>query len=449
MFIKKHPVWDAFFIFATMRKRIILEQENITNLKRKLVSWSKKQDVFIFLDSNDFNHSRNSHDYDFIAAFGVVDDFRATAQDAFDQLEAFFFQKKDWLFGHLTYDLKNGLEELSSTHADYLDFPGIYFFQPQFVIFSKKQQVEIQFPDDLTSNDARTIIEEIQDTPVIEFSEVKDDVHMNARFDRHSYLETVKRLKQHIKRGDIYEVNFCQEFFSESKIDPYFTFDQLNQLSPAPFASFYRLGDKYLMSSSPERFLKKSGDKVISQPIKGTVPRGESSEEDEKLKDRLARDVKERTENVMIVDLVRNDLSRTARTNSVTVDELFGIYSFEHVHQMISTVSAEIEEKNTIACLKHAFPMGSMTGAPKIRAMELIEQYERSKRGLYSGSVGYFTPEGDFDFNVIIRSILYNATNNFVSYSVGGAITYLCDAEAEYDECLVKAKAMNQVLNQS
>jgi len=194
--------------------------------------------------------------------------------------------------------------------------------------------------------------------------------------------------------------------------------------------------------------MKKTGNTIISQPIKGTIKRSVNTQEDEKLKEKLFNDPKERAENVMIVDLVRNDLSRTAKKQSVKVEELYGIYSFKHVHQMISTIKSEIEpETDIVEVIKNAFPMGSMTGAPKVRAMQLIEKFERTKRGLYSGAFGYFSPENDFDFNVVIRSLLYNETKKYVSFTVGGAITSLANAKDEYNECLVKATALINVLN--
>ena len=169
--------------------------------------------------------------------------------------------------------------------------------------------------------------------------------------------------------------------------------------------------------------------------------------EDQKLKQKLATDIKERSENVMIVDLVRNDLAKTAIKGSVEVEELCKVYTFDQVHQMISTVISQVSDQvHPVDILKTTFPMGSMTGAPKISAMKIIETLEETKRGLYSGAVGYFTPEGDFDFNVVIRSILYNSSKKYVSYSVGGAITAKSDPLSEYEECLVKAKAMRQVL---
>ena len=270
---------------------------------------------------------------------------------------------------------------------------------------------------------------------------------IDCRVLKEEYIRTVNKLKQHIQRGDVYEINYCMEFFSEEiGIDPVGVFMKLNESSQTPFSAFYRMEDKFLLCTSPERFLKKSERKIISQPIKGTAKRGGTVPEDAEIKKNLSQNEKEKSENVMIVDLVRNDLSKTC--TNVSVDELFGVYTFKQWHQMISTVSGEIKDNiHFTDVIKNAFPMGSMTGAPKVRAMELIERYEKTKRGLYSGSVGYISPSGDFDFNVVIRSILYNSSSKYLSFQVGSAITANAVAENEYEECLLKAKGMFEALS--
>jgi para-aminobenzoate synthetase component 1 len=246
-------------------------------------------------------------------------------------------------------------------------------------------------------------------------------------------------------------MNYCCEFYTEhSRIEPLAVFNKLNAKAKAPFSSFFKLNDKYLLCSSPERFLKKIDGKIISQPIKGTIRKGATDEENERLREQLLSSEKERAENVMIVDLVRNDLAKHAQPGTIKVEELFGIYEFPTVHQMISTVVAELQENvHQVDVIRDAFPMGSMTGAPKVEVMKNIEAYEDQKRGLYSGSVGYFTADGDFDLNVVIRSIFYNAAKEYVSIQVGSAITYDADPAAEYDELLLKAKGMLDALNAS
>jgi len=252
----------------------------------------------------------------------------------------------------------------------------------------------------------------------------------------------------HINRGDIYVTNFCQEFFAEDAIiDPVNVFLQLSQISPNPFASFFKWKDNYILGASPERFLAKRGDKLISQPIKGTAKRGKTEAEDEAIKQELRNHTKELQENVMIVDLVRNDLTRSAKPGTVKTEALFEIHSFNQLHQMISTIVCNLrEDVSPVEALKNTFPMGSMTGAPKISAMQLMEQNERSRRGVYSGAIGYFSPDNDFDFNVVIRSLLYNAAEKYISFHAGSAITFHADPGKEYDECLLKAKAIMAVL---
>lgn len=357
-----------------------------------------------------------------------------------------------WLIGYLGYDVKNQIEDLNSRHTDRLGFPEIFFYEPEFLLDFTDTGVTIygdhadalyeqinqfRLPAALTP-DARTLEARMPAAPVT----------IQSRVSQETYLTTVKQIQQHILAGDVYELNYCQEFFAESvKLDPLTTYLVLNERSPMPFSVFMKRHNNYLMCASPERFLRKTGDQLLSQPIKGTIRRGQSPQEDEQLRQALLSSEKERAENLMIVDLVRNDLARSARTGSVRVDELFGIYTFRQVHQMISTVSATLRPDQTFAdALRHAFPMGSMTGAPKIRAMELIDQYEASRRGLYSGAAGFITPTGDFDFNVVIRSLLYNADSQVASFSVGSAITYDADPEQEYQECLLKAKAIREVL---
>ena len=261
------------------------------------------------------------------------------------------------------------------------------------------------------------------------------------------YLDTIAKLRKHIADGDCYEINYCCEGYSEHvDIEPLQVFNALNTLSPAPFAAYYRRDDKYMMCASPERYLRKAGPKILSQPIKGTARRGENHEQDEAIKERLRKDIKERAENVMITDLVRNDLARSCETGSINVDELFGIYTFPQVHQMISTVSGTLRAQVPFTdAIRYSFPMGSMTGAPKYKVMQLIEKYEQGRRELFSGTVGYISSAGDFDFNVIIRSLFYNEDTKYLSYQTGGAITYDSVAEKEWEEMRLKAWALERI----
>jgi para-aminobenzoate synthetase component 1 len=327
------------------------------------------------------------------------------------------------LFSVLGYNLKNDFEKLFTSQTDNIGFENKLFIKPE------------------THEEFNPLLFSIK--------EKNKKIKIKARTSKTQYIENVNALKKHIKRGDIYEVNYCIEFFAEDVvINPIEVFCKLYKNTKAPFSCFVKCNNSYLLCASPERYLKKENNKLISQPIKGTIKRGENSAEDSILKNILLHNIKEQTENAMIVDLVRNDLSRIAKKASVNVEELFGIYTFETLHQMISTISCEIKENtNFNDILKATFPMGSMTGAPKIRAMQLIDEYENINRGLYSGSVGYILPNGNFDFNVVIRSIQYNEATRYLSIMVGSAITDMCNAEEEYNECLLKAQAMINTLN--
>ncbi|GAA4397009.1 anthranilate synthase component I family protein [Nibrella viscosa] len=363
----------------------------------------------------------------------------------FDDLQTLYQAHREqpgWLIGYLSYDLKNQLEAVSSRHHDTVGFPPIFFYEPQYLLDFTEAGVYIY------GDDADQLYQQISQFPIPAAGRPPKPVTIRNRVAPETYLATVKQIQEHIVAGDVYELNYCQEFFAEAvHLDPTAIYLALNERSPMPFSVFMKLHDKYLLCASPERFLRKTGDLLVSQPIKGTIRRGKSTEVDEQLRQALRHNEKEQAENLMIVDLVRNDLARSARTGTVRVDELFGIYTFRQVHQMISTVSARLHPDLTFAdAIRHAFPMGSMTGAPKIRAMELIDQYEASRRGLYSGAVGYISPEGDFDFNVVIRSLLYNAGSRYASFSVGSAITYDADPEQEYQECQLKAQALREVL---
>jgi para-aminobenzoate synthetase component 1 len=415
------------------------------NFKQQVLQWSQQFDDVVWLDSN--NHNDSYSNYDAVLAIDAFTAIKTDYFDAFERLKEYHTTTNDWIFGYLTYDLKNTTELLKSENFDGLEFPDLYFFQPKKLFLIKDNNVEIQYLQMVDDEIEQDLLEiEQSNGPLTLHS--SHPIKIKLRIHKDEYFEKVNRMLAHIHRGDIYEANFCQEFYAEdSEINAIETFKKLNKISKPPFATFIKTGDKYLMSASPERYIKKSGSSIISQPIKGTAKRSLDAIEDEKLKEELSKDEKERSENIMIVDLVRNDLSHTATRGSVKIEELCKVYSFLQVHQMISTISSLVDaETNAVDIIKTTFPMGSMTGAPKISAMKIIENLEETKRGLYSGSVGYFTPKGDFDFNVIIRSILYNSTKKYISYSVGSAITSKSNPLKEYEECLIKAKAMREVL---
>ncbi|WP_421830688.1 anthranilate synthase component I family protein [Larkinella sp.] len=365
--------------------------------------------------------------------------------DPFQTLFRHHQQHPDFLIGYFGYDLKNRIEPLVSRHEDTLGFPEIYFFQPLHLIDFDDEHLTVRSWGNPDAVIDAILADSTKTSP--EPSKNKLGNPVQSRVSPDAYRQTVRQIQQDIIDGTVYELNYCIEFFIENtEIDPLKLYGDLTKRSPMPFSHFQRIRNQYVIGASPERFLKKEGPRLISQPIKGTIRRGTTPDEDAQLRQQLRSSEKEQAENLMIVDLVRNDLARSAETGSVQVDELFGIYPFQQLFQMISTVSATIRNDLPFTeAIRYAFPMGSMTGAPKIRAMELIDQYEASRRGLYSGAAGFITPEGDFDFNVMIRSIFYNADTGTVSFSVGSAITYDADPQQEYEECLLKAEAMRSV----
>ncbi len=431
----------------SLRKTASFTVSDCYDFKEKLLNWAQRFDEVAWLDSN--GHKDRYGTFDALLAVDGLTSLVTDVQYAFSDLKEYQEGIHDWLFGYLSYDLKNDIEPLSSRNYDGLQFPDLYFFQPKKIIRITGHTVDFLYLN-IVDDEIEKDFEDISriKSPLTDELSTSDDIRIKLRIFKDDYFKRITELLAHIHRGDIYEINFCQEFYAENtEIDALKSYRKLNAISKAPFATFLKLRDKFLLSASPERYLKKKGNQIISQPIKGTAKRSENPETDVALRDALKRDAKERAENVMIVDLVRNDLSKSAIRGSVRVEELCEVYSFEQVHQMISTVTAEVpKNSNPLEIIRETFPMGSMTGAPKISAMQIIEKLESFKRGLYSGAVGYFTPEGDFDFNVVIRSILYNAAEKYVSYAVGSAITAKSSAEREYEECLLKAKAMREVL---
>ena len=423
----------------------IFQVDNIQRFKAQILLWAQQFETALWLDSNNYKQQYSSFD-----SALAVEEFTAIKTDylnAFEKLKEYQSKTKDYLFGYISYDVKNDVEQLSSKNFDGLDFADLYFFQPQKLFFIKDNTVEFHYLK-MVDDEIEEDFKNIQKSKHLKTQKSKSKIKIKLRIHKDEYHQKINTLLEHIKRGDIYEANFCQEFYAEnSVINPVEIYQHLNKISEPPFATFLKMEHQYLLSASPERYIRKEGNKIISQPIKGTAKRLRSKIDDDKIASDLSRDIKERSENVMIVDLVRNDLSKTAKIGTVNVEELCKVYSFKQVHQMISTVVSEIDENvHAIDVLQSTFPMGSMTGAPKVSAMKIIENLEETKRGLYSGAVGYFTPTNDFDFNVVIRSILYNKEKKYISYSVGSAITAKSIPEKEYEECLLKAKAMRYVL---
>lgn len=417
--------------------------DNFNIFRIQMLNWVNRFNIFCLLDNRHYDFSEPA--FECLLAAGSKTNIQMQSGKAFEGLQSFYSDnKEEWLFGHFGYDLKNETETLHSNHADGIGFNDLHFFVPEIVLQLDNAAVKI-----FIDGDAEEVYRDILTYPSVIAETGGPKAFIQNKISRADYRVIIEKLREHILRGNCYEINFCQEFFADHiDIDPLQIYNRLTTLSPNPFSVFYKFNSRYCLCASPERYLKKSGNKVFSQPIKGTTKRNFNDEAaDEISKNYLLKSSKEKSENVMIVDLVRNDLSRICKAGSVKVDELFGIYSFPQVHQMISTVSGELEDGiNWIDCVKATFPMGSMTGAPKKKVMELIEQYEQSRRGLFSGAIGYVKPGGDFDFNVVIRSILYNQAAKYLSFQTGGAITYNSDAAMEYEECMLKAEAIMKVL---
>lgn len=400
----------------------------------------KLQDSIAFFNSN----SNNNY-----LCLGEEVSFTADETVDFEQLQVFIDTNKGkFIYGYISYDAKNSIEKCSSNNPDFLHFPVVNFVVPEYVVKvdDNQNRFYIQGIENKQTNDQ---IENFLNPIQVNNQTEKKKIPFKSRISKEKYIETINELKSHIQRGDIYEVNFCQEFYAEKPHlnNPIDFYTQLNDVTQTPFSVYLQQAEHIVFCGSPERFIQKKGTKIYSQPIKGTAPRGKSIQEDNVLKNALANNPKEISENVMIVDLVRNDLSKIALKGSVQVEELFGIHTFKTVHQMISTISCEVADVIQFSdVIKATFPMGSMTGAPKLSAMQLIEKYESFRRGLYSGTIGYILPNGDFDFNVVIRTLLYNSKTNYLSASVGGAITINSDPEKEFEECRTKMDRILQNL---
>jgi len=409
--------------------------------RSRLMGWLSQYDIAAFFDSNHFTENIIESRYDWLAACGSRK-IISTDNQFFESLQKDMDINPRWWVGFLGYDLKNETEKLVSENEDRTGFPRGFFFQPETIISCKGDEITVSILP--VRGGERTKPEKTyRDIEEIEPYKIKypQKLAFARRTGKDQYIANTRSLLNHIMRGDIYEVNYCQEFYCDGAvIDPLSVFMILQDNSPAPFSFYFRISNRYIISASPERYLHREGNRLSSQPMKGTAPRGASHGEDESMKSALEKSEKEASENIMIVDLVRNDLSRFATRGSVNVDELAGLYSFSRVHQLVSTVSCSIPEEVTVTqMIMNTFPMGSMTGAPKIRAMELIERYEDIRRGAFSGAAGYIMPGGNFDFNVIIRSFMYDSAGKYLSIMAGSAITALSDPEKEYEECLLKA----------
>ena len=406
------------------------------NIHAYLANIQANENNFVCLDNAKYNSNHKKATWEIIAAWGEEEIYSAKEIVSVPKTLQQIWSSKKLRFGYLSYDLKNAFEALNSNNEELYASDLIRFFVPTNALKIENDVVYVsqkEILNKLTLDDSKHQKQHCEE--------------WNPLVDQSSYKEVVKRLKDHIQRGDIFEINYCIPIRAKlNNIQPWQLFLKLKKHSPTPFLSYFQSGDKIVISASPERFIQKNGNQLISQPIKGTIKRAEG-EKDEWIKNELKTNAKEKAENVMIVDLVRNDLSKIAKKNSVQVSELYGIYTFPQLHQMISTIACEIDDEvDLYQILKALFPMGSMTGAPKVEALKLIEKYESFQRGIYSGSIGYIDEENNFDFNVVIRSIIHEKGSKHLYFPVGSAITHYANEEQEYEECLLKAKAIVDVL---
>lgn len=416
-----------------MQENTKLKLKDVALFKKQCLVWAQQFSCFVCIDNNKFPDKYHQEEY--ILAVDSISKIQLNNEtDAFKKLKDFQENTKHTIYGYISYDLKNDVEKLTSNNKDSLGFPCLFFMQPRYEI-----KIEKDFCIINRNYIEASYIKDAIEAVVLELEKTLN-VSWQQTVSKEEYLNKVKQIQTDIEEGTVYEVNYCYENYAENlHLNPINVFNKINEKVKAPFSSCIKVYNNYVVSFSPERFMQMKDGKMLSQPIKGTRKKDNNAILNNKLKQDLFNDEKEKAENVMIVDLVRNDFARSAKTGTIKVDELFGIYEFENIIQMISTISAQkSNEIHAIDALKSCFPMGSMTGAPKIKAMELIEKYENTRRGVYSGAIGYIKANGDLDFSVVIRTLLYNLESKYLSYSVGGAITYDSVAEKEWEETITK-----------
>lgn len=356
---------------------------------------------------------------------------KTTEMNPWEALKQFRADQNRWLFGYFGYDLKNYVEDLESANLPLTDTPDMYFMEPEILLKIEDGKANVisddfYFPDRSKSGLPGSFERKLQ--PLI---------------GKEEYIETVQTIQQKIHQGDFYEMNYTIPLCGGYLGDPYWLYSKMREISPVPFGAFISHEKFSVCCASPERFLKKDGNSIRSEPIKGTAGRSLDSEMDKINRKELLNE-KNRAENLMIVDLVRHDLSKVSKSGSVKVSKLYDVQTFGTVHQLISVVESTVQEdSDPVDIIQSCFPMGSMTGAPKIEVMKTTDQLEMYKRGIYSGAIGYITPDDDFDFNVVIRTAILQ--NESLFYPVGGAITSDSDPESEWEECIIKSRNVTEI----
>jgi para-aminobenzoate synthetase component 1 len=406
-----------------------------------LLHWAAAQSHCVFLDTCDTTVDQYGQ-YDFL--LGVARKASPVITRDLASLEAAVSEEPlAWRFGFLGYELKAEIEpRLRSELKAAVDVGPMEFFVADVVISKRRGSDMLVFELGFSEQ----LVAEIKRHPIT-LCEVHDFTGFVSNFSEEEYCATIAQLRAHIHAGDCYEINLSQNFTAQVGLTaPAALWEDLVAASPVPFAGFGKWGTRYLMCASPERFLQLRSGQLLTQPIKGTAPRGADTVTDAALADQLRNSQKEQAENVMIVDLSRNDLHRSCEAGTVEVPHLFEVQQFPQVHHLVSTIKGTKRKGvHPVEAIRNTFPPGSMTGAPKVRTCELIAQYERSARGIYAGAFGYIAPGGDFDLNVVIRSLAYDATTQQLSYHVGGAITWDSDPAAEYAETILKATAISRL----
>lgn len=426
-----------------MQATVSFAVADYATFKIQLLNWASQFNSCCFLDNHFYTSPWQQQEC--LVAVGSTASVAANSGNALQSLKVFIDEHQgQWIFGHLGFGLQAETEAVPNRFSNALSFPDLQFFVPELLVSCNGASIAI------SGADKQSVCKAFEEITAHRATALPvPSVQYHPLLSKENYIEIVQQLKDHIRRGDCYEINFCQQFVANNtNVDPVGVYLKLSQLSPNPFSCYYRQQHMHLACASPERYVKANGRKVISQPMKGTSVRDhQNPEADFQERDRLKNSSKDKSENVMVVDLVRNDLSKVCKQGTVRVEELFGVYSYPQVHQMISTVGGELRDGvSFVDLIAASFPMGSMTGAPKKRVLELINQYEPSARGLFSGSVGYIQPNGDFDFNVVIRSVVYNQQSKQLSFHVGSGITWYSQPENEYEECLWKAGAIEKAL---
>ncbi len=385
-------------------------------------------------------------------AFGKIDSLELNEFESLLKADGFIDQHNGkYVFSCISYDVKNSIEKLTSSNSDFISFPYAIFWTAKLVLTIVDDQFVIieGGGNDIDFDEVEVFVSAFIKEQ--ETSLAVQNVQFHPSISKEFYLTKIDQAKEQIQLGNVYELNFCQQFVASNvkEINSSLLFHRLHKMTEAPFSVYVKWMNWEVFCGSPERFIQRKGSKMITQPIKGTIQRGKTSLEDKQFINQLSTNPKEISENMMITDLVRNDLSKIALKGSVCVEELIGVHTFKTLHHLISTVACELNEEVTFSTIFEAmFPMGSMTGAPKLSVMKITEELESFKRGIYSGTIGCIHPSGDFDFNVVIRSLVYNQTLRTLSCAVGSAITIESDPESEYNECLTKVKRIIELFGE-